>query len=235
MAPVREFEALQDEVIRCRKCARLVAWRERVAAEKVRRFKNEPYWGRPVPAFGSADAALVVVGLAPAAHGGNRTGRMFTGDRSGDWMFEALHRFGFATQPRSIGRDDGLELRNCLITAAVRCAPPDNKPLPVEMETCRAYLRAELVLLPSARVVVTLGQIGFRAFLRAWHESGRQQPQPAPRFGHGCEFRLAGGITLISSYHPSQQNTQTGRLTREMFHAIFGRARKIVDGVGRNR
>ncbi len=234
-APAREFQALQDQVTRCRRCARLVAWRERVAAERVRRFQDQPYWGRPVPAFGSAAAALLIVGLAPAAHGGNRTGRMFTGDRSGDWMFEALHRFGFATRPCSVGRDDGLELTNCLITAAVRCAPPDNKPLPAEMDACRGYLRAELRIIPPPLVVVALGQIAFRAFLKAWHESGRRRPQPSPRFGHGREFRLAEGTLLISSYHPSQQNTQTGRLTREMFHAIFARAREIVSGIGVDR
>jgi uracil-DNA glycosylase len=224
-----DFQRLQRRVVQCRSCPRLVEWRERVAREKVRRFMHESYWGRPVPAFGSADANLLIVGLAPAAHGGNRTGRMFTGDRSGDWMYEALHRFGFASQPHSVNREDGLALRNCTITASVRCAPPDNKPLPVEMETCRAYLRAELGLLASVRVVVTLGQIAFRSFLKAWVETGREKPQPAPKFWHGAECLLSGGLVLISSYHPSQQNTQTGKLTRDMFQRIFERARGIID------
>ena len=229
MAWEGEFQLLQRRVIACRKCPRLVEWRERVAQEKVRRFKNDKYWGRPVPAFGSADAALMIVGLAPAAHGGNRTGRMFTGDRSGDWMFEALHHFGFASQPHSVGWGDGLVLRDSVITAALRCAPPDNKPLPLEMNTCRAFLRAELRLLRSTQVVVTLGRIGFCAFLKAWEESGGKLPEPTPRFGHGAEFLMPDGITLISSYHPSQQNTQTGKLTREMFHRIFERARRFLD------
>jgi uracil-DNA glycosylase len=223
------FQLLQDRIVRCRKCPRLVEWREQVAREKVRRFRNEPYWGRPVPAFGDHAARLLIVGLAPAAHGGNRTGRMFTGDRSGDWMYEALHRFGFANQPHSVNRGDGLALTDCAITAAVRCAPPGNKPLPAEMDACRAYLRAEVPMLDSVRVVVTLGQIAFRAFLKAWEEGGRLLPERAPQFGHGLELELAGGTILISSYHPSQQNTQTGKLTRDMFHRIFERARSIIE------
>ena len=230
MAPeCNEFELLQKRVIRCRKCPRLVEYRERVAREKVRRFRDEPYWGRPVPAFGDPNARLFVIGLAPAAHGGNRTGRIFTGDRSGDWLYEALHRFGFASQPTSRMRDDGLTLRDCMIAAAVRCAPPDNKPLPGEFENCRPYLRRELLMSTSLRVVVALGHIAFRAFLKAWKENGRRFPSQKLLFSHGGEWELPDGITLISSYHPSQQNTSTGKLTRAMLDAVFRRAREIID------
>jgi uracil-DNA glycosylase family 4 len=220
---------MEREILGCRICPRLVEWRERVAREKVRRFRAADYWGRPLPSFGGASAALVIVGLAPAAHGGNRTGRMFTGDRSGDWLYEALHRYGFATQPTSVSRDDGLELRDCRITAAVRCAPPANKPLPAELEACRGYLVRELALLERKRVVVTLGQIAFRSFLRAWRDAGGELPGGKLDFAHGAEWRLPGGLWLLASYHPSQQNTQTGRLTRRMFHAVFRRARQLLD------
>jgi len=220
---------MEREILDCRTCPRLVEWRERVAHEKVRRFRGEDYWGRPLPSFGGAGASLVIVGLAPAAHGGNRTGRMFTGDRSGDWLYEALHRFGFATQPRSVSRDDGLRLEDCRITAAVRCAPPANKPLPAELDACRSYLARELALLERKRVVVALGQIAFRSFLRAWREAGGELPERKLDFAHGAEWRLPGGVWLVASYHPSQQNTQTGRLTRRMFHAVFRRARQLLD------
>jgi uracil-DNA glycosylase len=223
------FESLEQRITMCRRCPRLVAWRERVAREKVRRFQDQHYWGRPVPAFGALDGRLVIVGLAPAAHGGNRTGRIFTGDRSGDWLYASLHRFGFANQPDSRHRDDGLELPDCLVTAAVRCAPPDNKPLPEEYANCRPYLCQELSLDPAIRVVVALGQIAFRSFLRAWRDIGREVPVPAPQFGHGLEYALSTGQTLIASYHPSQQNTSTGKLTRDMLDAVFGRARSLVD------
>ncbi len=203
-------------------------WRERVGREKVRRFRDVEYWARPIPALGASDAELVIVGLAPAAHGGNRTGRMFTGDQSGDWLFEALFRFGFANQPHSTHRGDGLELRNAVIIAAVRCAPPDNKPSPRELLNCRSFLRAELAILDSRKVVVALGQIAFRSFLLAWREIGCPVPASVPRFSHGGEWKLAEGVTLISSYHPSRQNTQTGKLTRAMFHRIFRRARQLV-------
>jgi uracil-DNA glycosylase len=204
------FKQLQEAVTECRLCPRLVAWRERVAREKVRRYRSEDYWGRPVPAFGMPDAALVIIGLAPAAHGANRTGRMFTGDRSGEWLYEVLYEFGFASRPHSLGRNDGLTLFDCLLTAAVRCAPPDNKPLPEELENCRPYLCRELELNPRKRVVVVLGQIAFRAFLKGWRENGGALPGGRlPEFRHGGEWTLSGGITLISSYHPSQQNTQT--------------------------
>jgi uracil-DNA glycosylase len=228
MSSPREFEELQQRIIQCRRCPRLVRWREQVAREKVRRFKEQEYWGRPVPAFGTPDAKLIIVGLAPAAHGGNRTGRMFTGDRSGDWLYEALYQFGFANQPFSTGRDDGLKLSHCLVTAAVRCAPPDNKPLPDEMDNCRDYLRQELRLIASKRVVVALGQVAFRSFLKAWRENGTDLKGTKFEFRHGGEWMLPGGLVLLSSFHPSQQNTQTGKLTRPMFHAIFRRAREIL-------
>jgi uracil-DNA glycosylase family 4 len=222
------FAMLQQEIIQCRLCPRLVEWRERVAREKVRRFQTQQYWGRPLPAFGDSTAALVIIGLAPAAHGGNRTGRMFTGDRSGDWLYEALHRFGFANQPFSTDRNDGLELDGCLITAAVRCAPPNNKPLPSELENCRRYLRQELQLLHGKRVVVVLGRIALEAFLKARRETGASFPVERIVFRHGGEWKLSNGLTLICSYHPSQQNTQTGRLTRRMFYHVFRRARAIL-------
>ncbi len=223
------FDNLQAAIVECRKCPRLVAWREQVSREKVRRFRNEEYWGRPLPAFGDSRAALVIVGLAPAAHGGNRTGRMFTGDRSGDWLYAALHRYGFADRPLSTHRDDGLHLLDCTISAAVRCAPPQNKPSPEEMENCRQYLREELQLLESKKVIVALGRIAFNAFLKAWLEIGDTLPDPKPEFRHGGEWILPGGLTLLASYHPSQQNTQTGKLTRPMFHKIFLRVRQILD------
>lgn len=229
MSAAEIFRELQNSIVKCRQCPRLAAWRELVAVEKVRRFKSEEYWGRPVPAFGEPDARLLIIGLAPAAHGANRTGRMFTGDRSGQWLYEALHRYGFANQPESANREDGLRLNDCLITAALRCAPPANKPLPQELDNCRPYLRRELQLSESKRVIVVLGQIAFRAFIKAWTENGGPMPgDRAPEFRHCGEWNLAGNITLLSSYHPSQQNTQTGRLTRPMFYAVFRRARQLV-------
>jgi uracil-DNA glycosylase family 4 len=205
-----------------------------VAVEKVRRFRDQEYWGRPVPAFGSIHASLVVVGLAPAAHGGNRTGRMFTGDRSGDWLFRALHSYGFANRPESVRRDDGLTLDDCFITAAVRCAPPANKPTKEEISNCRRYLSRELALLKSKRVVMVLGQIAFRAFLHAWGEIGGFAPRDSKLvFSHGAEYKLSDGVILLLSYHPSQQNTQTGRLTRTMFHATIRRARQLLERTGR--
>jgi uracil-DNA glycosylase family 4 len=223
-----DFYSLQRKIVKCRRCPRLVEWRKRVAREKVRRYKNESYWGRPLPAFGAPDSALVIIGLAPAAHGGNRTGRLFTGDRSGDWLYEALHRFGFANQPVAIRLDDGLTLNDCLITAVVRCAPPDNKPLPAEMANCREYLFRELNLAKNKRVVVALGQVAFRAFLKIWKETAGLPSGVELKFGHGREWNLPGGVLLIASYHPSQQNTHTGKLTRPMFHAIFRRAREVL-------
>jgi uracil-DNA glycosylase len=222
------FTQLNAEVIACRKCPRLVAYREDVARGKVRRYRDEEYWGKPIPGFGDPKAGLLIVGLAPAAHGGNRTGRIFTGDRSGDFLFAALHRAGFANHPSSRQRDDGLRLLDCYITAAARCAPPQNKPTPAELATCRPYLVEELHLLSRVQVVVALGRIAFEAFLKAWVEAGGRLPATRPRFGHGLMTELPGGIRLLSSYHPSQQNTQTGRLTPGMFSRIFARARRLL-------
>jgi len=223
------FDSLQKEIVRCRKCPRLVRWRELVAREKVRRYSRQQYWGRPVPAFGSPDARLIVVGLAPAAHGGNRTGRMFTGDGSGDWLYEALYRYGFANRAASVGPGDGLLVKDCLITAVARCAPPQNRPTAGEIASCRGYLRRELELADHAGVVLVLGRVAFQVFLRLRRESGGRPEGPAPEFCHGGEWALPGGLRLLSSYHPSRQNTQTGRLTRPMFHDVFRRARALLD------
>jgi uracil-DNA glycosylase len=223
-----EFRKLEQTIIECRRCPRLVEWRERIAKEKVRRYRNEKYWGRPVPALGGPDSSMIIIGLAPAAHGGNRTGRIFTGDRSGDWLYESLYRFGFANQPTSVNKEDGLELHDCLITAVTRCAPPQNRPLPSEISNCREYLVREIKLTRNKRIVVTLGQVAFRAFIKIWKENAGLPSDKKPDFHHGGEWNLPGGILLISSYHPSQQNTQTGKLTRPMFHDIFRRARETL-------
>jgi uracil-DNA glycosylase family 4 len=230
---VDTLHVLQATIVDCRLCPRLVSHREQVARIKVRRYREEEYWGRPIPSWGPPNARLLIVGLAPAAHGGNRTGRIFTGDRSGDFLFQALHRAGFANQPWSRDRHDGLRLFDCYITAAVRCAPPANKPLPEELSTCRRYLVRELQLLPRVRVVIALGRIAFDAFLRAWVEAGRPAPAPRPRFGHGVAAALPGGTLLLGSYHPSQQNTQTGRLTLAMFQRVFSRAGLVIGGRSR--
>jgi uracil-DNA glycosylase family 4 len=206
----------------------LVQWRERVAREKVRRFASEKYWGRPLPGFGDSEARLMLVGLAPGAHGANRTGRMFTGDESGTWLFRALHTAGFADRPDSVHRSDGLSLKDCYIVAALRCAPPQNKPLPEELTRCRRFLLEELTLLGNVRVVVGLGKIGFENALKAYRELGRVQFSRMPRFVHGATYVL-GGITFIASYHPSQQNTFTGKLTRGMLDAIFCSVRAVLD------
>jgi uracil-DNA glycosylase family 4 len=219
----------QSEIVDCRRCERLTLYRERVAQEKVRRFRDQEYWGRPVPSLGSANARLFVVGLAPAAHGGNRTGRVFTGDRSGDWLYRALHRFGFANQPHSTDRNDGLRLIDCYITAAVHCAPPDNKPLPEEFENCRPYFLEELQRLTKVRVVVPLGLIGFKTYFGARKALGLKNPSPLPLFSHGGEAVLEDGVVVVSSYHPSQQNTQTGKLTEAMFDDVFRKAKKRID------
>ncbi len=219
---------LQERIIRCRHCPRLVRWREQVAREKTRRFANWDYWGRPNPSFGDPHAALLLVGLAPAAHGGNRTGRMFTGDRSGDWLYRALYKAGFANQPTSISRDDGLKLTNCYITATCRCAPPLNKLLPSEIRNCRPYLLRELQLLRNVRIIVGLGKIGFDAAASAFLELGWSTLKRKPQFGHGVEYALNDRVTLIGSFHPSQQNTFTGRLTEPMFDAIFRRAKELL-------
>ncbi len=227
------LDALQQLVINCERCPRLVEWRTRVAREKVRRYQDEVYWGRPVPSFGDAEAQLLIVGLAPAAHGGNRTGRVFTGDRSGDWLYRALFKAGFANQPTSIHRGDGLRLKDCYITAVIHCAPPDNKPLPDEVSNCRPYLLTEIESLDTVKVVVALGGIAFDAVLAAFKALGSSTAPGGksrkPRFGHGVEHPLTGSITLIASFHPSQQNTFTGRLTEPMFDSIFTRARSIIE------
>jgi len=223
------LKSVEREIVSCRLCPRLVGHRERVARVKARRFAGETYWGRPVPALGDVGARLVVIGLAPAAHGGNRTGRMFTGDRSGDWLYEALHRFGFANQATSVDRNDGLELRDTFVTAAARCAPPGNKPTREELLRCRPYLLAELRLLTRMRVAIALGRIAFDVFFRAWEELGHTIARPRPRFEHGGALDLDGGILLLASYHPSQQNTFTGKLTRSMFHQVFRKARHALD------
>jgi uracil-DNA glycosylase family 4 len=204
-----------------------VRYRERVAQEKRRAYANWEYWGRPVPGFGDPGARLVIVGLAPAAHGGNRTGRMFTGDRSGDWLYGALHRAGFASQPQSTHRDDGLHLRDAYITAAARCAPPDNKPTRAELGACLPFLAREFDLLRQARVVVALGRVAFDAYLAARAQLGRPALSQRPQFGHAVVLHLPE-VTLIGSYHPSQRNTQTGLLTAAMFDAVFAAARRAL-------
>jgi uracil-DNA glycosylase len=217
------------DIVDCRRCERLTIYREQVARQKVRRFRDWDYWGRPVPSLGENTARLLIVGLAPAAHGGNRTGRIFTGDRSGDWLYRALHRFGFANQPNSTDRNDGLRLIDSYITAAVHCAPPDNKPGPEEFVNCRPYFLEELQLLKSVRVVIPLGLIGFKTYFAARKELGWKNPAPLPVFGHACEALLEGGVSIVTSYHPSQQNTQTGKLTEAMFDDVFRKARKRID------
>jgi uracil-DNA glycosylase len=219
--------ALDAEVVACRRCPRLVDWRERVAAERRAAFADQEYWGRPVPGFGDPAARILVLGLAPAAHGGNRTGRVFTGDRSGDWLFAALWRAGLANQPESVARDDGLELHGAYVAAAVRCAPPANKPLPAERDNCAPYLERELELLRELRVIVCLGAFAWDAALRARAALGEPTPRPRPRFGHSAE--LPGERwPLLGSYHVSQQNTFTGRLTEPMLDAVFTRARELA-------
>ena len=221
--------ALARRIAECRRCPRLVRHREAVAADPPRRHRGEGYWARPLPGFGDPAARMLLVGLAPAAHGGNRTGRMFTGDRSGDWLFRALHEAGFASQPSSTHRDDGLRLDGAYITAAARCAPPANKPSPAEMARCQPFLLEELALLGRVRVVVALGKVGWDAYLRARRAAGLRVPRPLPRFGHGAESAMPDGIVLLGSFHPSQQNTFTGKLTRAMLRAVFRRARRLAD------
>lgn len=221
-----DLEAVSEAVIGCRACPRLVAWREQVAEERRAAYTDQTYWGRAVPGFGDPAARVVIVGLAPAAHGANRTGRMFTGDRSGDWLFASLHRTGFTNQPDSVGRDDGLRLAGAFVTAAVCCAPPDNKPSMDERDRCAPYLAAELELL-DWRVVVALGRFAWDAVLRQTGWSGRK-----PRFAHGAEVELPEGGVLLGSYHVSQQNTFTGRLTEEMLDGVFLRAREIATDPG---
>ncbi len=215
------------EVVACRRCPRLVEYRERVAREKRRAFRNWQYWGRPLPGFGDPAARVLVIGLAPAAHGGNRTGRIFTGDRSGDWLYAALFRFGFANQPTSTQRDDGLQLFDTYVNAAARCAPPDNKPTREEFANCLPYLERELQLLRHLRVVIPLGRVAFDAYLSARRSLGLPVPQPRPRFAH-AEVHHFSDVAVICSYHPSQRNTQTGMLTQAMFDRVFATARRIL-------
>lgn len=218
----------QKDIIYSRRCPRLVEYRERIAHEKVRRFRDWDYWGRPVPSFGPANARLLIIGLAPAAHGGNRTGRIFTGDPSGDWLFRALHKFGFSNQPASTHRGDGLRLIDAYITVAVHCPLPDNKPLPIELANCRPYLLDELTRLKRLRVVIPLGSIAFKTYFTARKELSWSNPYPLPAFGHGRVIRLPDDVTLIASYHPSRQNTQTGKLTEAMFDSVFRKAKRIL-------
>lgn len=216
-----ELALIGTEVSQCRKCPRLVQWREKVATTKRAAFSDDDYWGRGVPAFGTSDARVVVVGLAPAAHGANRTGRMFTGDRSGDWLYRAMYRAGFANQPTSVHRDDGLELSHAWVTSPVKCAPPQNKPTPGERDNCAPFLERELSAL-DAKVFVVLGGFGYQALC------SHLKVKPRPKFGHGVEVPLEDGSTILCSYHVSQQNTFTGRLTEEMLDSVFSRARELA-------
>ncbi len=232
---LRDIAAVGDHVSRCVACPRLVEWREAVAREKRAAYADQEYWGRPVPGFGDPEARVLVVGLAPAAHGANRTGRMFTGDRSGDWLYRAMYKAGLASQPESIDRDDGLLLDGAYVTAAARCAPPANKPQPDELANCQPWIERELDLLaPHLKVAVCLGAIGFTALWRvlADHPLGRPAlPRPRPKFGHGVEVTLESGLVILGCFHPSQQNTFTGRLTEPMIDAVFARAVEL-SGIG---
>jgi uracil-DNA glycosylase family 4 len=222
MAANAALRTLEAEIVECRRCPRLVAWREQVAAEKRAAFRDEQYWGRPVPGFGDPAARVMIVGLAPAAHGANRTGRMFTGDRSGEWLYRGLHRAGLASEPVSVSRDDGLELQGVWITAPVKCAPPANKPTPAERDACRPYLSRELELLDEVRVLLALGQFAYQALASQLGLRSR------PRFAHGLEVPRPEGPTVLCSYHVSQQNTFTGRLTEAMLDEVLGRARELA-------
>jgi len=221
------LDTLADQIVGCRRCPRLVEWREYSAANPPRRYRDDDYWGQPLPGFGDPAARVILVGLAPAAHGGNRTGRIFTGDRSGDWLFAALHRTGFANQARSEHREDGLRLSDSYVTAVNRCPPPSNRPTPAERDNCLPYLASELGLLERGRVIVALGSYAWEGVLRALRELGEEVPRPKPRFAHGAEASV-GRYALIGCYHPSQQNTFTGKLTEPMLDAVFARARVLA-------
>lgn len=225
----KELRRLQEQIIACRRCPRLVRHREKVACEKRRMYRDWDYWGKPVPGFGDPGAELLILGLAPAAHGANRTGRMFTGDRSGEFLYRALYEAGFASRPASLRRDDGLKLKHCYITAALRCAPPKNKPAPQELRHCRPYFEKEFELLRRVRAVLVLGRIAFDAYLRVAGGWKDFPPKSSFRFAHGASFELPGGLPrLFCSYHPSQQNTQTGKLTRPMFAKVFRNIRQYL-------
>ena len=224
----QSLEQLQQKIIRCSLCPRLVRWREDVAKEKVARFREETYWGKPVPSFGDPNARLLIVGLAPAAHGGNRTGRMFTGDRSGDWLYKALHKAGFANQARSVSVSDGLKLKSCYITASARCAPPQNKLTSGELMNCRPYLLEELQLLKNVSVIIALGKLAVDTAYDSFRMLEKTSLISRPAFGHGKFYQLNEHQTLIASYHPSQQNTFTGKLTEPMFDSIFKTAKNIL-------
>jgi uracil-DNA glycosylase family 4 len=221
------LDELDGEVISCTRCPRLVAWREEVARVKRAAFAGQEYWGRPLPGFGDPEAAVLLLGLAPAAHGGNRTGRIFTGDRSGDWLFASLFRVGFANQRTSVARDDGLRLNGAYVTAAVRCAPPANRPLPSERDNCLEYLVRELALLERVRVIVTLGSFAWDVALRALVAVGEPRLKPRPKFGHGATAQI-GRFTLLGCFHPSQQNTFTGKLTEPMLDDVLGLAKQLA-------
>jgi len=226
VSAVDDLAALTGDIISCRRCPRLVEWREAVAVEKRAAFADDEYWGRPVSGFGDPDASVAVIGLAPGAHGANRTGRMFTGDRSGDWLYRALWRAGFASQPESVDRDDGLTLDGAWVTSPVRCVPPGNRPTVVERDTCMPWFDRELNLL-EPRVFVTLGAFAYRSVWRYLDGRGFRVPRPRPRFAHGLEVPIDDGPVILTSYHPSQQNTFTGRLTESMLDAVFNRAREL--------
>jgi uracil-DNA glycosylase family 4 len=224
---------LQQEIVTCCRCPRLVAHCTEIARVKRRAYRDQDYWGKPVPSFGDPDARVLILGLAPAAHGANRTGRMFTGDRSGDFLYRVLHKTGFASQPSALRREDGLVLRDLYITASARCAPPGNKPTPEELRNCRAFLERELDLLPDVRVVVALGRIAFDTYLGVLKERGVIGSRAAFVFGHDVAHRIGPGLpVLISSYHPSQQNTSTGKLTEQMLLNVFRRARRLIEAAG---
>jgi uracil-DNA glycosylase family 4 len=227
--PLTQWDARNEAIVNCERCPRLCAWCAAVALEKRRAFADQTYWGKPLPNWGEPTARLLIVGLAPAAHGGNRTGRFFTGDRSGDFLFEAMHATGFANQPQSLAKGDGLELIDCAITAAAHCAPPDNKPTPVELLACREHLAATINLLPRLRAIVCLGRIAQDETIRTLATLNVTPPDGRPPFGHGATVRMSNGIRLISSFHPSQQNTFTGRLTQPMLQAVFRMARGVID------
>lgn len=222
------FSKLAGQVCRCGRCPRLVAWREKVAKEKVRRYSGHEYWGKAVPGFGDPHARLWIVGLAPGAHGANRTGRLFTGDRSGEWLYRALFKAGFANQPQSVSRDDGLVLTDCYISAVIRCAPPANKPEPSEIKSCRTFLEFEIRLLRNLRVIMALGQIAHQQVLKLLQDSALYDVSRRIRFGHGVATPVGQDVTLIDSYHPSQQNTFTGRLTKKMLDDVFAQARGTI-------